>query len=165
MRCYWLARYQNASCTIWAYFGWVAYGEDENMWCLSNKKKKTNRRPIRRMYIFYFLTHKIMDKQQLEQMIVDKFLMETSIETMVKVWDFIFDTIIPNVLSSLMIKERAKTSDKDMAEAIDWINRWVNNYIKDRAKTLYDINLQPFTFIPSPQKPCSPKNTKTKEKW
>jgi len=105
-----------------------------------------------------------MDKKQLEGILRETFLLNDSHMGYNEIKDFIFDTIIPNIINSLPVKEVPKTKEPEMQETVECITYIINNYIKDKAKHLYGINLQPFTFITSPKKPCSPKNTKTKEK-
>jgi hypothetical protein len=86
-----------------------------------------------------------MNREELEKMFDDKFPLERS-----QIWDwkvfqrtpspeavkqFIFETIIPEVLKSVMLEKREENNHIDLA----YNNYW--KYIKNKAKELYNINL------------------------
>ena len=84
-----------------------------------------------------------MNKEELEKLIDNEDFMETywlyedreEYFSKDKLKQFIFETIIPEVLKSVILEKREENNHIDLA----YNNYW--KYIKNKAKELYNINL------------------------
>lgn len=88
----------------------------------------------------------IMNREELEKMFDERF---TDIESLLRKndWDdlsdireFIFETIIPEVLKSVTPEKMPDNKDIVTSAMIYWNNNCID-YVKNRAKELYNITL------------------------